>query len=457
MRLIMGFIGLVVLAMIAIIQPEIFFGGAYAVLAITPIWGLVADKTFKELKAEDVAKLSADDQIKYFNELNIHKADQMLAFKIQLKKEHTEELEKQVADLRIEINDNTVKQMESIQKAMEIQGEAINRLMTSDKVPSQKSIEDYLYAVKDDLKKAREKTVTIKTDVTSASLANSAFALDIPGVGQLAHLTTKLLGLFASGSIGDGQGGVVRFVDQAAVTRSADWEAETDVKAESAITWVTTTVPLETIADTIPVTNQALSNIPFIAAEIRNFLLTNLDLKIDEDLFSGTGVAPEIDGIYTQAVEFVAVASGVTDPNVYDLISFMLVNLTAATSYDPNYILMNPTDVNKYLQLKKDGNNNYMLPPFVEMRGSQMFIHGMEVIKTSVVTADTMLVGDFTKATVFTHGGIKLDVGLIDKQFVENMVTIRAEQELGLVVRTVHLNAFNKETGIAAGLVTIGT
>jgi len=37
------------------------------------------------------------------------------------------------------------------------------------------------------------------------------------------------------------------------------------------------------------------------------------------------------------------------------------------------------------------------------------------------------------------------------------MVTIRAEQELALVLRTVHINAFNKETGIAAAIVTLNT
>lgn len=454
--LIMSFVALFAISAIGIIHPELLLSGIGA-LAIVPVWGYVKDKTFKELKPEEVAELSADDQIKYFNELNIYKADQLTALKIQMKNDASKEIAEAIKELRQEIAEDNKEQMKSLHKALEVQGLALNKLMTAGSVPSQKTIEDHLYAVKDALLNAEQRTVTIKTDVTSASLTDSAFAYDIPGVGQLATLTTKLLNLFAQGSIADGQGGVVRYVDQATVTRNAAWKSETSVKPESAITWVTKTVPLETIADTIPVTNQALSNIPFLASEIRNFLLTNLSLKIDSDLFNGTGVAPIIFGIYTKATEFVAAASGISDASVYDLIQMMKTNITKGSNYMPNYILMNPDDATRYLTLKKDGNDNYVLPPFVQYVNGKMFISGMEVIETSVVTADTMLIGDFTKAVVYTHGGVKIDIGLIDKQFVENMVTIRAEQELGLVVRTVHENAFNKETGIAAALVTLAT
>jgi len=412
-------------------------------------------KEFKELSVEEVTKLSPEDQIKYFNGLNQYKADQVNELKIKLKAENKEEIDKQIKQLRDDMHNDNLEQMKSLQKALETQGLALSKLMSEGGgVPTQKTIEDYLYAVKDEL---GNKPITIKTDVTSASLADSAFAHDIAGVGQLPAIPTKLLQLFAQGSIADGQGGVVRYVDQAAVTRSADWIAEAGVKPESAITWVTKTVPLETIADTIPVTNQALSNIPFIASEIRNFLLKNLAIKIDGSLWDGDGVAPNIFGIYTKADEYVAGASGITDANVYDLIAKMKVSITANSDYDPNYILMNPNDVTNYLQLKKDGNNNYVVPPFVEIQGGKMFVSGMEIIETARITADTMLVGDFSKAVVYTHGGVNIDVGMIDKQFVENMVTIRAEREMALVVRDVHTDAFAKETGIAAALVTLAT
>lgn len=412
---------------------------------------------FKELSVEEVTKLSPEDQIKYFNNLNHHKADQINAMKIQLKTGNTEEIKKQIEELRDGMRDDNLEQMKSLQKALETQGLALNKLLENGKVPSQKRIEDYLYELKDAIANAKDKTVTIKTDVTTGSLSDSPFALDLAGVGQLPTIPSKMLPCFATGSIGDGQGGVIQYIDQATVTRSADWVAEAGVKPESAITWVTKTLPLETVADTIPVTNQTLSNIPFIASEIRNFLLKNLALKVDASLWNGSGVAPIIFGIYTRADEYVAVASGITDANIYDLINKMKVDITSVSDYVPNKVLMNPNDVADYMQLKKDGNNNYLLPPFVEMRGSDMYVSGMLVVESSRVVVDTMCLGDFTYAVVYNHGGVSLDIGLIDKQFVENMVTLRAEQEMALLVRDVHTDAFRKETGIAAGLVTLAT
>ena len=444
---------LLIAVLVTVFAPYVMAGVA---LALVPIWGSVEAKTFKELTGEQVAELEPDDQVKYFNELNVHKAHKIDELKMELEKTNSETIKKEIEKLRDEVKADNKEQMAAMVKSLEVQGIALTKLMNErGSVPSQKSIEDHLYAVKDELAKALTKTVTIKTDVTTSSLTDSAYALDLPGVGQIATLKTKFWQLFAKGSIGDGQGDTVRYVDQLAVTRNAAFTTEAAQKPESAITWIVKTVTLETIADTIPVTKQALTNIPFIASEIRNFLLKNLALKIDSELWNGSGAAPHIEGVYTYADEYVAAASGITDANIYDLISTMRTNIMAESDYEPDFVVMNPTDVTTFMTVKKDGNNNYLLPPFVEMRSGKMFIHGMELVQSSNVTADTMLVGDFSYGTVYTHGGISIDIGLIDKQFVENMVTLRAEQVLGLVVRSVHEDAFNKETGIAAALITL--
>jgi hypothetical protein len=414
-------------------------------------------KNFKELTPEEVSKLEIDEQVKYFNELNIYRADKMLEFKAELKRSNTDEINKQIADLRAEIAADNVAQLKALTSAIEAQGLALNKLMTqSNRVPSVKSIENFLEENKDALANAMNKTVTFKTDVLRSNVTENNLAYSIEGVGQLPTIPTKLFNLFAKGEVGAGSGGVVQYIDQQAVTRNAAWTAESNQKPESAITWILKRVPLETIADTIPVSNQALTDIPYIASEIRNFLLTNLALKIDTDLFSGSGAAPIIKGIYTWATEYVAAAAGIADANIWDLIKKMKTSIMESSDFMPTHILINPADED-LMTLKKDSTNNYIVPSFVRYQGDKMFVHGMEVVVTSRVTADTLLLGDFSKGVIYTQGGVRIDIGLIDKQFVENMVTIRAEQTMGLVVRSVHATAFAKETGIAAALVTLGT
>jgi hypothetical protein len=86
-----------------------------------------------------------------------------------------------------------------------------------------------------------------------------------------------------------------------------------------------------------------------------------------------------------------------------------------------------------------------------------MNVNGIRVIPSAAVTANTMVVGDFNFATIYNLGGITLDMGWIDKQFVENMMTLRAERRLGMLVRTAHTDAFRKVTSVSAALTTLAT
>lgn len=435
--------------------------GIGATLATVPIWGSFAAKTFKVLNPEQIAGLELEDQVKYFNELNLYKAEQVDNLKAQIKLESKAELKEQLLSLREEIMADNKAQMETLYKTIDGMGLAINKLMSrSTGVASQKSIEDYLYEKADELKGANNNKVSFtidKTVVTTASVESSPFALDVPGVPQLPTRKLKIRDLFAKGTVADGQGGVVRYIDMKTATRAAAWRAENADKPESAVVWITRTMTLETVADTIPMSNQSLTNIPFMAAEIRNFLLRNLDIKIDADLFSGSGSTPIIKGAFTSGTAFTAAASSITDANVYDLISQMKDTAEADTPYECNYVIIRPSDKTKYMTVKKDGNNNYILPPFVEMLAGKMYIHGMEVIASNAVTAGDLLVGDFNYGTVYTHGGVKVDIGMIDKQFIENAVTVRAEEELGLLIRVIHAGAFQTSTDIAADIATLAS
>ncbi len=104
-----------------------------------------------------------------------------------------------------------------------------------------------------------------------------------------------------------------------------------------------------------------------------------------------------------------------------------------------------------------DSENNYVRPPFVTTPQGIVNVNGINIVISNSVSDDTMLVGDFTFATLYNLGGLTLDFGFIDKQFVQNTITLRAEERMGMLVRTAHTDAFAKETGIAAALVTLAS
>ena len=345
--------------------------------------------------------------------------------------------------------------IKELKEIAEKQGLEMQKLSAKEVEP--KTIRDYLLEKKEELQalKSGNGKVTFKTDVTRASVTDHALGMRIDGPGQIARQRNVIAPLFAQGTVGPNSNGVVRYVDQTAVTNSAASVAEAGVKPESAVTWQEYTLPIEKYADTIPVTMEALDDVDFMESEINNLLLRNLADVKDKALWDGDGITPNVTGIYTAADEYVAAASGIGGANIYDLILKMQESISGGTSYMPNYAIMNIADINAMRLTKEATTNQYIVPPFASPDGSS--VAGITILASNSVTADTMLVGDFDFATLYSLGGLTLDVGWIDKQFVENMVTVRAEERFGLLTRTAHTNAFAKETGIAAALVTLAT
>ena len=346
------------------------------------------------------------------------------------------------------------KDISELKEIAEKQGLAMQKM--NERKNESASLKELLVAKKDEIAEVAQggKMVTIKTDVTRSSVSNHVLAMRLPGVGQLASQRNVLQPLFAPGTVGPNSNGVIRYVDQAAITNNAAYVTEAAEKPEDAYTWAEFTLPIEVLATHIPVTNQALSDIDFIETEINNILLRNLAIKKDNALWNGSGTPPAIKGIYTYADEYVAAASGITDANIYDLIIKMQESIAGDTQYMPNFAVMNIADIN-LMRLKKDSNNNYVVPPFASQDGAN--VAGITIIASNSVTANTMLVGDFSFGTLYTLGGLQIDVGWIANQFIENQVTIRAEERHGLLVRSINEDAFAKETSISAALTTLAS
>lgn len=420
-------------------------------------------KDFKVKTVEEVAALSVDEQVKYFNDLNIHKAEEMEALKVQMKKDASDELESKIKELREEINASNVEQLKVLQSSLEQQGLALNKLINGEGKETNKSLYEILEEKAAELKdavsnrSASVKFTVDKTTVLTSAVADSTLAYREAGIGLIQRARNVLRPLFKTGVVSAGQGGTVRYIDEATNTNNAAMQTEGNAKAEGVIAWVEKSMPLQVVAEWVKASRQALTDFAFIESEIKNKLLRDLASKVEDEVWDGTGIAPELKGVYTYATEYVAAASGITDANIFDLAIAMKGNIMDNTNYMPNIVIMNPGDVRKYAKAKKDGNNNYVLPYFVEYRNGAFWIDGMLVVESSQVTADTMLVGDFDYATLYSMGGVDITIGYDSDDFTKNLVTILAEERLGLLVRSVDAGAFNKETGIAAGLVTLAS
>lgn len=295
-----------------------------------------------------------------------------------------------------------------------------------------------------------------KTEVTRASVTSSTQALRLGDIGQLPYLGTELAPLFRHVTVGPNSNGVIRYIDQASVTRNAAATSESGVKPESAIAWQEYTLNLEKIADSIPVTKEAFADLSFVKGEIDRLLKINLSLIIDDELYDGSGSTPHLKGVYTSASTFnYAAYTGFTayQANLFDLIMVMAVQVSSGkqSKYKINTVLISPTDSLR-LNMVKDANGVPIMPLYLQAM-SQM---GINIVVSNQVTANTMLVGDFRYGTIYDLEGVTVEMGYINDQFVQNTFTILAEQRLGLLVRTVDADAFLKVTNVTAALNYIG-
>ena len=419
-------------------------------------------KDFKEKTAEEVAEMELQDQIKYFNDLNQYRAEKMTALKEEMEQAATDEISKQIEALKAEINEANVKQLGTLQKAMEDQGVALRKLM-SEGAKTEKTLYDILEEKSEDLKKIignRNESVKFTIDkatVLTSSVSDSTVAYRDPNIGRIQRASNVLRPLFQTGVVSPGQGGTVRYIDENTNTNAAAMQTEGSAKAEGTLNWVEKSMSLQTVAEWIKASKQALTDFAFIETEIRTKLMRDLASKVEDEIWDGNGTAPNLKGVYTYADTYSAVASGITDANIFDLMVAIKGDIMDSSNYMPNVVVANPSNIRKYAKAKKDSTHNYVLPYFVEYVNGQFFVDGMLVIESSQVADDTLLVGDFNFATLYTLGAVDVSIGYDADDFTKNLVTILAEERLGLLVRSVDTGAFEKSTDISADLVTLGS
>jgi len=295
-----------------------------------------------------------------------------------------------------------------------------------------------------------------KTLVQRSAVSGSTMAMRLPDVGEIPYLGAVISPLFRHAPVSPSSNGVIRYYDQLAVTRGANWVAEAAAKPESAITWIERLLPIEKVADSIPVTKEAWSDIYFIQSEIKRLLEINLALKIDDSLYDGDGVTPNIKGVYTSAPAFVttAYADTVEAANIYDLIMVVAADISnnRQGKYVPDTALVNP--INALGMKLTKGTNGYVVPPYTNGYAN---VGGIKIVETSQVTVNTMVVGDFRYGTIYDLEDVTIEMGWINDQFIKNTFTILAEQRLALLIRTGDETAFRKVTNITTALADLET
>lgn len=364
------------------------------------------------------------------------------------------------------------KKIDELTKALETQGEEIRKFFENGTAKNSKSFEEVIEEKAKEIKglskasNSGRDNVSLKitkdmldmdvqkTLVQRTAVSGNTMAYRVPGIGVLPVDEPVMSTLFRHVTVGPDSAGVIRYLDQNTITRGANTVAEGATKPESAITWIERVASIEKIADSIPVTKEAWNDLSFIKGEIYNLLNLNINLKVDQQLWDGDGVSPNLKGIYTYASAYAGTTfnDSVNFANLSDLAAVIAADISSNKNrkYQANTIVINPVDALR-LKLIKTSEGVYINSPLAGL------VPGLRVVESSQVDANTMLIGDFRYGTIYDLEGYNIEMGWVNDQFIKNQMTILAEQRLMLLVRNVDVDAFRKVTDITAALAAIET
>jgi HK97 family phage major capsid protein len=235
----------------------------------------------------------------------------------------------------------------------------------------------------------------------------------------------------------------------------ADMVVEGARKPQKDFDYVEASSKVEKIAVFTKASKEALDDIRQLRAEINSELVFEVEKKLDQQILSGTGVSPELKGINTYAaalnVTGLPFATGVDAPNRADVL-MVAAAVIANNGFDANYAVINPLDA-AMMQLTKDANGNYVLPPFSSANGAQ--VAGMRIVANRGVAAGSFLVGDFSKDILAIREEINIQIGYENDDFTRNLITILAEMRAVNYIKAQYIPAFVKGT-FSTALTAIG-
>ncbi|MBY0474210.1 MAG: phage major capsid protein [Nitrosomonas sp.] len=226
----------------------------------------------------------------------------------------------------------------------------------------------------------------------------------------------------------------IEFTKENVFTNSAAEAAEGAAKAESALTWTLVNMPISTVAHWIKISRQLASDNAALAAYVDTRMRYGVNRKVETQLVSGDGTAPNISGILDTgnftAHGYADAALGSTLKKLV-LIRKIIGDLQAAGD-DPDGILLNPADwatIDIDLFTTAAGQSLRTLN-----EAGQPMLFGKPVIVSVGMTADNVAVGNFAMAcTVYNREGVVVEMSDSDSDnFTKNLITLRAERRLAL-------------------------
>jgi HK97 family phage major capsid protein len=403
----------------------------------------------KGISNEDFTTKTAEEMAGLYNEFNSE-----LAKSIEELTEASatkEDIQKAIDELRT----SQLEQMKNLNEALKEMGLAIKANTEGESFKKGKSLADVLKANKDSIAKLKDnrdapwvkmtvKAVGTMLESSNVSGGNVPVEQRLPGLNTIASRRVRLMDLVSRGTA---TSNIISWVYQANKEGAAGGTAEGATKNQIDFDLIVASQAVVKRTAFIKVSTEMLDDIDFIEAEINNELLRELNKDVELTAYSGNGTAPAMNGVRTVASSFSAgdFANAIDNANEADVLVVAINQIAIAEQPEPTAILMHPTDVAKLLVIKVSATDRRYVDR-LQMIAGQLSLDGIPIVKTTLVTAGTYLVGVFNMATLYDKGSVSLEMGLDGNDFTKNLRTIIAEYRGAMVVKNNDRTAFVKGT-----------
>jgi HK97 family phage major capsid protein len=225
---------------------------------------------------------------------------------------------------------------------------------------------------------------------------------------------------------------VVRYVKESGYTDGGAAKAEGATLGQSDFDMTATDANVRKIGTYFRISEEMLSDTPQLTSYLSARAPEKLLSVEDDQILNGSGVAPNLSGIITDAADFAAggFALAIESANEFDVLTVAL-NQLALANYSADYIMINPTDFHKILLLKSS-QNEYLVKDWNQ--GLQPRINGVPVILSTAVTSDKYLVGNFGMGTqLWIRDNVGVEFSRFDStNFRDGFVTVRVQERVAL-------------------------
>ena len=231
----------------------------------------------------------------------------------------------------------------------------------------------------------------------------------------------------------------------------AEWVPEGGLKPSMNATLQEEVVKPGKVALTVKLTEETLSDLPQLVAEIRAEIINRIGLAEEIGILTGDGTNGKVKGIASVVPGFSLTSLKIKHANTYDAIvaAYTQILSVSEMSYRPNLVLINPIDYAN-MQTSKDLNGQYIRP----FRAGDELIPGLRVEASTAIAVGDIWIGDFNYLNIRDLWTLTIQFGWENDDFTRNLVTMVGEKRLMVYIKKQYQTAFVKDTinNIIAGI-----